>query len=178
MNIIVLFLFAFLFLFSPLQPNQLLTWTSSIITSKKHQNMWPCMWPHLSSTKHVFENPSLHTHTQTQVYTHIWIKRAIHGGRPILANLGLLFSSFLFHAALMGFNIQGVCMCDDNRCVLGFAGSNEGLDIWGKLWSEHRGQLSLRGEERWKRGKNKCSGPVWVKGGFYEALEVFSNFES
>lgn len=116
---------------------------------------------------HVFESPSRKSHT--------W--RSPHSSyQPWFI---ILQAFVIIHTILTGLHIQGACMCDRNRWAFRLAVSNEGLHIWGKLWSEHRGRLSPRGEKRWKRGKTR----TWVQwgsrsGGFYKDFWGLSDFES
>ena len=96
--------------------------------------MCTCLWSYLS----ISESP---------------LEKAIHGDLPLIqSNPGLLCRR-CSHPHYLGLHIQSACMCDHNCCVFRFMVSNEEFHIWGKLWSEHRGQLSPKAKRRWKRGK-------------------------
>lgn len=103
-------------------------------------HMWAFTWPHLS-IKH--ETP-----LYTCIHTSIWVKRTIHGGQTIHG----LWTSLSQYCHRFGYVacVHVAVVCSGLRCLM------RGLTCGGELWSEHGGQLSPRGEERWKRGKTSA----------------------
>ena len=54
----------------------------------------------------------------------------------------------LSYTPLIVLNMKGVCVFEHSCNALRFAVSNEGLHVWGELWSDRGGQLSAGGERR------------------------------